>query len=96
MCWKCEPGGFNRKTRLIYVKGADDKNRHPKMQALVRKAGNQLIRRRFTTTSELIREVYASLVESLEGRGMLHSMPFDDSLCPGPPSGTSRARPSDF
>ena len=35
------------KTCLIYVKGRDDKNRHPKMLTLVRKAGGQLIRRRF-------------------------------------------------
>ena len=27
------------KTRLIFVKGSDDRVRHPKMQALVRKAG---------------------------------------------------------
>ena len=75
------------KTRLIYVKGADDKNRHPKMLALARKAGDQLIRRRFTTTSELIREAYASLVETLESRSMLQTVPFDDSLCPGATQG---------
>ena len=47
------------KTRLIYVKGADDKGRHPKMAALIRKAGDQLIRRRFGSRSELIADVYA-------------------------------------
>ena len=69
------------KTRLIYVRGANDKGRHPKMAALIRRAGDQLIRRRFTTTPELIREVYASLAETLESRGMLQTMSFDDSLC---------------
>ena len=29
------------KVRLIFVKGADDKGRHPRMLALIRKAGNQ-------------------------------------------------------
>lgn len=36
------------RARLIFVKGADDTGRHPKMQALITKAGAQLIRRRFT------------------------------------------------
>ncbi|MDP8247716.1 MAG: ATP-binding protein [Candidatus Tritonobacter lacicola] len=46
-------------------------------------AERQLTRRRFTDTPELIREVYASLVDSLEKRGLLHTMPFDDSVCDG-------------
>ena len=71
------------KTRLIFVKGADDANRDRKMLALIRRAGNQLIRRRFTDTTELIREVYASLVETLEDCGLLQTMPFDDSPCSG-------------
>ena len=50
------------KPRLIYVRGADDAARHPKMRALVRKAGDQLIRRRFGDTPELIAAVNASLV----------------------------------
>lgn len=41
------------KPRLVYLKGADDKARHAKMGALVRKAGDQLTRRRFGTTQEL-------------------------------------------
>jgi ATP-dependent DNA helicase RecG len=40
-------------TRLIYVKGEDDRARHPKMGNLVRKAGAQLIRRRFGNIPEL-------------------------------------------
>ena len=38
---------------------------------------------RFTDIPGLIREVYASLVESLENRGALATRPFDDSLCDG-------------
>jgi len=65
------------------VKGDDDRVRDPEMARLVRKAGSQLTRRRFADTPALIRKVYASLVESLEQRGMLQTMPFDDSPCAG-------------
>ena len=34
------------KERLVFVKGASDATRHPKMMALIRKAGDQVIRRR--------------------------------------------------
>ena len=56
------------KPRLIYVRGGHDDARHPKMRALLRKAGDQLIRRRFGDTSELIAAVNASLVEHLAAR----------------------------
>ncbi|MDD3925469.1 MAG: DUF4062 domain-containing protein [bacterium] len=69
------------KFRLIFVKGADDKARHPKMLALVQTAGEQLIRRRFTTPSELITSVYASLVQYLEMQEMLRNGPFDAAFC---------------
>src|SRR5437762_762618 len=42
-----------QKYRLIFVKGADDRQKHPKMQALIKSAGGQLIRRRFVTAAEL-------------------------------------------
>jgi ATP-dependent DNA helicase RecG len=67
------------KTRLIFVKGADDKARHPKMQALIRQAGAQLIRRRFTDITDLNCAVYASLVEHLGRTGALRILPFDAS-----------------
>jgi len=54
------------KPRLIFVKGTDDRARHPKMRALIRKAGGQLIRRRFDSVPELTAALYASLVEHLE------------------------------
>lgn len=69
------------KTRLIYVKGSDDNARHPKMAALVRKAGDQLIRRRFGSPSELIAGVYASLVQVLEDREWIRTGPFDAAFC---------------
>lgn len=68
--------------RLIFVKGADDTGRHPKMQALIRKAGRQLIRRRFGSIPELTAALYASLVEHLGRIGFLRTRPFDATACP--------------
>lgn len=72
-----------RRERLVFVKGENDQDRDPDMAKLIRKAGAQLTRRRFTDTPALIREVYASLVDLLERRGLLHTLPFDDSPCGG-------------
>lgn len=69
------------KTRLIYVKGANDDDKHPKMKTLIRDAGSNLIRRRFNTSEELIAAVYASLVRLLEERELIRFGPFDASFC---------------
>jgi len=65
-----------RKHRLIFVKGTDDANRHPKMAALI-----EVIRRRFVSLAELIAGVYASLVEYLADKELLRFGPFDASPC---------------
>lgn len=70
------------KQRLIYVKGSDDKVKHPKMQALIQRAGSELIRRRFTAVEELRSALYASLVDHLERTGSIQSLPFDEQICP--------------
>ncbi len=70
-----------RKQRLIFVKGADDTARHPKMRALIRQAGNELIRRRFATVAELIAGIYASLVRYLLERELIREGPFDAAPC---------------
>ena len=70
------------KTRLIFVKGADDHCRDAKMRALIGKAGSQLIRRRFAGISDLNASLYASLVEHLERIGHLRTRPFDAAACP--------------
>ena len=62
---------------LIYVKGDGDSVRHPKMLALLRLAGDQLIRRRFNTQPDLHSAVYASLVQHLLGSGRIITGPFD-------------------
>jgi predicted HTH transcriptional regulator len=86
--WSATEREFERataqgKTRLIFVKGADDRQRHPKMLALTRKAGEQLIRRRFAGVPDLDAAVYASLVEHLERSGLLRMLPFDASAAGG-------------
>ena len=70
------------KIRLIFVKGAEDAKRYPKMQALVRKAGDQLIRRRFAGVPDLTANLYASLIDHLEHTGKLRRGPFDAAACP--------------
>lgn len=68
--------------RFIFVKGEEDDGRHPRMLALIHKAGNELIRRRFGTTAELLAAVYAALVGFLEERDLIRTGPFDAALCP--------------
>lgn len=70
------------KPRLIFIKGTDDKTRHPKMLKLIRKAGSQLIRRRFVDIHDLTAALYAALIAHLERSGDLRTLPFDASACP--------------
>jgi hypothetical protein len=69
------------KHRLIFVKGADDSQRTPKMRSLIQKAGNQLIRRRVASTAELIAGLYSALVQYLEDRQLIRNGPFDAAPC---------------
>ena len=71
------------KPRLIYVKGEGDQDKHPKMQALIRRAGSELIRRRFSDSSGLCPAVYASLVVWLEENKLILNGPFDAASCRG-------------
>lgn len=85
------------KVRLIFVRGQDDTMRHPKMRALIAKAGGQLIRRRFTAAPDLISTLYASLVDYLEQSGRLRTRPFDAAACAGASiTDISRAKLTDF
>jgi len=70
------------KTRLVFVEGKSDTDRHPKMRALILRAGEQLIRRRFNTIPELTAGLYSSLVDHLERTGRLRVKPFDAAACP--------------
>ena len=66
--------------RLIFVKASGDE-RHPKMQALIRKAQAGPIRKRFNSLAELMAGLYAALVEYLESRELIRWGPFDASPC---------------
>lgn len=70
-----------QKHRLIFVKGADGTARNPQMKALIKEAESQLVRRRFSTSAELIPGVYASLIDYLADKELLRFGPFDASLC---------------
>lgn len=70
------------RARLVFVKGEDDNVRHPRMLKLMKKAGAQVIRRRFSGIPDLKAALYASLVEYLAGSGDLRTLPFDASACP--------------
>lgn len=85
------------KPRLVFVKGADDQGRQPKMQSFIRKAGQQLIRRRFGSSPELTAALYASLVDHLEACGAIQTRPFDERPCPDATLGDVDAKAvSDF
>ena len=73
----------HRKTRLIYVWGADETRRKPKMKNLIRRASAELIRRRIEDTNALNSEVYASIVDYLDRKGLLRVPPFDTSAGDG-------------
>ncbi|UUX93144.1 ATP-binding protein [Methanoplanus endosymbiosus] len=69
------------KYRLIYIRGRDNAGRHPKMQALISRVESDLIRKRFSTASELLAGVYAALVDYLADKQLIRSGPFDASPC---------------
>ena len=69
------------KQRLVFVKGTNDGDRHPKMRALIVKAQAGLIRKCFDTSEDLLPELYASLVEYLETTELLRRGAFDATRC---------------
>ena len=71
--WEFALATRRHKHRLIFVKGADDGMKHPRMRALIRKAGSELIRRRFVSAAELVGAVYAALVQYLEERELIRT-----------------------
>ncbi|MDE2870752.1 MAG: DUF4062 domain-containing protein [Gemmatimonadota bacterium] len=71
------------KHRLIFLKGPDGADRHPKMRALIGRAQAGLVRKRFATSAELVSGLYAALVQYLEARQLLRFGPFDAARCSG-------------
>ena len=73
----------HHKNRLIYVWDSDNKKRDPKMKKLIKRAGDELVRRRIEDFNALTSEVYASLIDYLDGTGALRVPPFDTSVPQG-------------
>lgn len=71
------------KYRIVFVKENDDAIRHSKIKNLIDKAESQVIRRRFTDTSNLTTQLYDALVKYLSDSGKIQNLPFDESECPG-------------
>ena len=70
------------KPRIIFVKGNDDKACHPKMRLLIKRAGQQVIRKRFVSIPELTSALNSSLVDYLEVCGIIQDRPFEERPCP--------------
>jgi predicted HTH transcriptional regulator len=69
------------KTRLIFISNHKSNERNSKELALIHKAENEVIRKKFSSISELRTLVYASLVNYLEEKDYLRTVPFDASIC---------------
>ena len=67
--------------RLIFVKGTNNDDRHPKMLTLIQKAQSGLIRKRFNSSKELVTALSEALVEYLDNKDLVRSEPFDTSPC---------------
>ena len=68
------------KDRLVFIWGAYS-DRHPKMQALIARASDQVTRRRAATIPDLTAALQSSLVERLTRQGIIQSGPFEDGPC---------------
>jgi ATP-dependent DNA helicase RecG len=71
----------HQKRRLILIAGREDKDRAPKMRALIRRAGDELVRKRFDDTDEMLRLVYGSLIQFLQDRGFIAARDYDAAAC---------------
>ncbi len=75
-----EAGRLN-KTRLIFLSDYKSDERHPKESALIKKAESEVVRKRFSSVSELKAGVYAALIKFLEEKEIIRTGPFDASSC---------------
>ena len=70
----------NNLQKWIFVKGNDDRMRHPKEKAFVLKVSESASRKRFSTFEELKKETYNSCIRYLKQIGKIDSKEFDESL----------------
>jgi len=71
------------KYRLAYLKNLGGGTQHDKMAKLTARLSRQLTYTRFDSEADLNAQVYDSLVEYLEERGVIRSKPFDAARCDG-------------
>ena len=74
-----ECASLYQKYRLIFLLNLPAKERHPKMNRLIKKVSGNLIYGKFSSPSELLSDVYSSLVNYLVEKGILRVEPFDKS-----------------
>ena len=67
--------------RMIFVKGTNNDDRHPKMRILIDKAQSGVVRKRFKTSEELVTKFHEALLEYLKIKGLVHSKSFDEAPC---------------
>ena len=73
---------MHHKTRLVFLSNHKPSERHPKEYALINKAEQFVVRRQFTSVSDLKSAVYASLIRYLEEKEYIRTGPFDATLNP--------------
>lgn len=69
---------------LIFIKGKDDTKRDKKLNVLLNKikaSDSGYIYKRFNTITEMKKNVYNSLMEYLETKGVISGVPFDSRVC---------------
>ena len=69
--------------RLVFIKSNGSAKRHGKMDTLIKKAEIGLIRKRFRSQDELLRELKIALIEYLDFKGILRLESFDTMPCLG-------------
>ena len=78
-----DAAGAGRAHRLVFVKAVANKERHPKVLALIGKAQAGLVRKRFDSVTDLKAALYAALVEFMEQKELLRVGPFEEAAHQG-------------
>jgi hypothetical protein len=68
------------KTRLVYVSNGLDSDREDRQIQFILKAQSALVRKRFSSLSDLKTSIYASLIHYLQSKGAIQHSPFDVSI----------------
>lgn len=65
------------KSKLVFLTSHDNSQRHSKEIKLIKKAEKVVVRKKFSSPSELKAGVYASLIKYLEDKEFIRTVPFD-------------------